>query len=458
MQSQQAEQALPFDLSGYIEERKVGLFHFRLVVMSFVIALADGFDLALVGLIAPSLIKDFGVAPASLGILFSAGLAGMVLGALLFAFIGDRFGRKAGVIGGCFIFGFFTLLSTWSNSLETLIILRFLTGLGLAGIVPNLVSLNAEYLPRNVRSLFIGIVLVGIPVGGAVAAWSSAILLPQYGWRSLFLAGGAAAVIVALSLVLLMPESVKFLGLRAKHHDRLRALVKKIYGLEHLATESMEQAKPAAPKVGLSPRALLAPGYANVTLLLWLLCFLNYGVVYFLFSWVPTVFRAQGFTVQQTGALLSIMPIGGIIGSLAVSALMERWGMLLVGALMLLAIPVSWVFGSPHISFASAVVFGILGGICIIGCQTGLIVASGLVYPTSIRAKGAGWAAGIGRVGSVLGPLFGSLLLKFYPLPHLLIAPVVPMSICLVATLLLTALLFRRFGNFRVGEVEPSIT
>ncbi|TKC90040.1 MFS transporter [Trinickia terrae] len=444
------------DVAGLVEQQRANLFHLQLAIISFIVALADGYDLSVAGLIAPSLVKEFTVPAAALGFLFSAGLAGMVLGAIIFAFIGDRFGRKAGVVAGTFVFGAFTFASAFATNLQTLALLRFLTGIGLAGILPNLVSLNAEYAPKRVRSFFVGFVLVGVPFGGVVAAWCSALVQQIYGWRSLLLGGGCVAVALGFALLWLLPESIKYLALRPTNEDRIKKLVRRIYGEDNVPTSIAPVATEESTKAGISPTPLLQPGYRFATVMLWCLCFINYGVVYYVFSWAPTIFRALGFSGEQTGYLISVMPIGGILGSVLISALMVRWGTVLVGTLILTAMPAIAAIGSTQTNLSASAIWCALLGFSLVGCQTGLLVVSGLIYATPIRAKGAGWAAGVGRLGSVIGPLAGSVLLNFLPLKQILLAPIVPLALSLVATIALTGFMRRTLGSFQIFELPTS--
>jgi AAHS family 4-hydroxybenzoate transporter-like MFS transporter len=443
------------ELAEIMDRSPVNRFHLWTLALSFAVVMSDGYDLAVVGVVAPPLLAEFRISPMQIGWLFSGGLTGMVLGAMLFSFVGDRYGRKVGVVIATFMVGGFTLASAFSDTIWQLVALRFLTGIGLAAIIPNLVALNAEFLPAKVRSLFLGIVLIGVPVGASMAALTSGMLLPAHGWRSLMVIGGGWPLLLCVVVALGMPESVKYLALRPGQLPRIARLLAKIYGSQ--LDIDVSRLRPVLSKhdhIDISPSPLLAPQYRSITLALWLLCFLNYGVVYFFASWMPMALTSSGFKPSQVGFLVSLGPIGGIFGSLVVSALIRRWGMLLLVALFCIGIPVSVVLGSGSLTFSVAAVFCFLSGCCTVGCQTGLIISSGLLYTTEVRARGTGWGAGVGRLGSVLAPLVGSALATQLPVQRLLLVPAAPLVVCLLVSGFLTALCYQRYAGIRLPDVE----
>src|SRR5256886_10628318 len=187
-----------FDVSRFIDERKLTRFNAALVIWSFFIVLFDGYDISAISVGAPELIKAWAVTNrAAFGPVFSASLFGILIGSPLFGYLGDRYGRKFAVIGSCFIFGGFTLAACWASSLQGLLNLRFVAGIGIGGLLPNLIALNAEYAPRRFRATMIILMFTGITFGGALPGAISVWLVPHYGWQAIFVVGGGLPIVTA---------------------------------------------------------------------------------------------------------------------------------------------------------------------------------------------------------------------------------------------------------------------
>jgi len=207
-------------IDGY--ERGLSSFQIKLLIWSFFIVLIDGYDIAAIAFAAPSLAKEWALKPGSLGPVFSASLVGILFGSALFGWVGDRYGRKAALVGSNLLFGVFTLAAAYSTNLDQMFWLRLLAGLGIGGVVPNVVSINAESAPRKLRAT-LAIIGVGcVPLGGAIPGFVTAVFVPQYGWQILFLIGGIVPIIIAIAAMIGLPESVPDRRHRANHHRHRR--------------------------------------------------------------------------------------------------------------------------------------------------------------------------------------------------------------------------------------------
>ena len=195
-----------------VDEQRLGWFNLNLFLWSFLAMFGDGYDITAMAFAAPELVRDWGLHPASLGPAFSASLVGILFGAPLLGYVGDRHGRKPAIIAGCLIYGLCTLAIMWSSSLHQIIVLRFLTGLGIGGLMPNTISLNAELSPRRLRATLTVLMFTGITLGSGAPSLVAAWLVPRYGWEVLFLVGGAVPLLVAVGLYLALPESIKYLA------------------------------------------------------------------------------------------------------------------------------------------------------------------------------------------------------------------------------------------------------
>src|SRR5271154_1403656 len=200
-------------VSHFLDEHGLGAFQIKLIIWSIFIALIDGYDIGAIAFAAPSLIREWHVAPKDLGLVLSASNIGVLFGSQIFGWIGDRYGRKTALIGANVLFGVFTFIAAYSTNLTELFWLRFFAGFGIGGVIPNVVAINAESAPRHLRAT-LAILAVGcVPMGGAFAGFVSAALVPQYGWQILFTIGGIAPIVIALAAAAGLPESIKFMAL-----------------------------------------------------------------------------------------------------------------------------------------------------------------------------------------------------------------------------------------------------
>src|SRR5256714_2407175 len=214
-------------VSQLLDERGISGFHVRLIVWSVLIALFDGYDIAAIALAAPELVKAWGVSRAALGPVLAASLAGILVGSIFFGWIGDRFGRKKALIGSLLGFGIFTWVAAYATNLNQMAVLRLIAGLGIGGVIPNMIAINIESAPRRSRAT-LGLIATGlVPLGGALPGFVSAALVPQYGWQILFLIGGIGPVGVAVCAVFWMPQSIKYLSIHEAQRAKLVGLLRR---------------------------------------------------------------------------------------------------------------------------------------------------------------------------------------------------------------------------------------
>src|SRR3954452_25069042 len=211
----------PVDVAGYIDQQPVGGFQIKLLLTCAAVLFLDGFDTQAIGYVAPALAKEWGLSKAALGPVFSAGLFGLMIGALVFGPLADRIGRRKIIIFSTLAFGVGTLVTAFINDVNTLLLIRFLTGLGLGGAMPNAVAMTSEFSPHRRRATMVMIMFCGFSIGAALGGLLAAALIPQFGWRSVFVVGGAAPLLLVPILALRLPESVRFLALTGSAHARV---------------------------------------------------------------------------------------------------------------------------------------------------------------------------------------------------------------------------------------------
>lgn len=399
-------------VSRLLDERGLGAFQITLIIWSLLLVLIDGYDIAAIAFAAPHLVKDWGVSPKGLGPVFSASLVGILFGSALFGFVGDRYGRKIALISANIVFGVFTLAAAWATNLDEMFWLRLLAGLGIGGVIPNVVAINAESAPRRLRAT-LAIIAVGfVPLGGAIPGFITASLVPTHGWQIIFLIGGIVPIVLALAAIAGLPESIKYMALHEGHRGQMEKLIAAISPGTKVPANArfvVEDEKQQFP--GFNPKYLFGQGLAIITPLLWLLFALNLMGYYFLISWTPTLMttaKLPPITVALSGASLQI---GGTVGALLLCWWLQTHRFLAVAIMFVLAVPAVAAIGYAGLTSQTALLVVIfIAGFLVLGIQSGINVIGALIYPTSLRANGSGWELGLGRIGSIVGPLVGALL------------------------------------------------
>ncbi len=443
------------DVAQLVDDQKLGAFTIRLVFLSFVIMLADGYDLLAASYSAPALIKAWQLKPAQLGPVFSASPLGMVLGAPLLGWLGDRFGRRKTVILGTLIFGVFSLATILAQSVDQLMVLRFLTGIGLGGMLPNITALNAEFAPRRMRATLVVIMFMGVTAGSALPGAVVA-LFPGFSWQELYVIGGVAPLLLSIALALWLPESVKFLVLRkgAGARGKLERLVRQLRPDLAITPRTTFVTPENAGASGAPVTELFKGGLEWITPLLWVLFVVNLTANYFLYSWMPVLFNAEGFSPSQAALTTSCYYVGGVVGGLTISRLIDKRGLKAVTAFFVVGCPMVACIGIPGLPSGVVMAMVFFAGACVIGVQLGLNAASGMIYPTRIRATGAGWAFGVGRLGGIGGPMMGAMLIAMHlPLAELFLAPAIPLAIGAIACFVLMRLCQTRFQGDQLNDV-----
>ena len=266
--------ASPIDVVEFIDQHPVGGFQIKLLLICAAVLFLDGFDTQAIGYVAPALAKEWGLSKAALGPVFSAGLFGLMIGALLFGPLADRIGRKKIIIFSTIAFGVGTLIAAFVNDVNTLIAVRLFTGLGLGGAMPNAVALTSEFSPHRRRATMVMAMFCGFVVGAATGGLLAAALIPAFGWRAVFVVGGVMPLLLVLCLAVWLPESVRFLALSGRASDGVAALLARIAPSVRHPTGTrfvvQEIKLPGIPVVHL-----LSGGRAWASLFLWVLFFMS---------------------------------------------------------------------------------------------------------------------------------------------------------------------------------------
>lgn len=446
-----------------VDEQKVGSFNIKLLVLSWLAMFADGYDISALSFAAPELVRQWGVPSGEFKIAFSASLFGVLFGAPLLGYIGDRFGRRVAILLGSVIFGACTLAMVWATNLEQMAALRFLTGIGIGGLMPNTISLNSEMAPRRWRATLVVLMFTGITLGsgmpGPVAGW----LVPVYGWEILFVIGGVVPLAIAVLLFFALPESVKFLARRPDRQKQLLKIARRMRPDLTLPddTRFVPGTSDAAPATATAPQRggflglgqIFSGSLAFITPLLWVCFATTLMANYFLNSWLPLIFESNGITPKQAAIASTLYHFGGTLGGIAVSVLLNRFGFAAIAVLFGLAAPAIAAIGMDGLSTTALTYISGFAGLAVLGAQFGNNACSGLIYPTEARSQGVGWALGIGRIGSIVGPYVGGVLVAMnMPMQELFLWASLPMVIGLFAAILVAVLCYKRFRGFTLDD------
>ena len=398
------------DVASFIDAQPVGRFQIRLLLACATVLFIDGFDTQAIGYVAPAIAQDWKLARGALGPVFGAGLFGLMIGALLFGPIADRIGRRRIIILCTAAFGLGTLATVFAHDVPSLLAIRFLTGLGLGGAMPNSVALTSEFSPHRRRATMVMGMFCGFSIGAAIGGLLAAALIPAFGWRSVFVVGGVVPLLLVPLLVLRIPESVRFLALSGQANDGVAALLARIApSVHHQAGTRFIVQEIKLP--GIPVVHLLSGGRAWATLALWVLFFMSLLDLHLLSNWLPTVLNDLGASVSAAAAIGSMLQVGGVVGAFALGQFIDRFSFRALALTYFMAsIAVAAIGFSGHsIALTTLAIF--CAGLCVIGGQNASNALSATFYPTAIRSTGVGWALGIGRVGSIVGPLVGGIML-----------------------------------------------
>lgn len=437
------------DLDTVIDSARLGPFQVSVIVLCALVAMIDGFDTQVIGLVAPAIAVDWKISPALFGPVFGAGLFGGMIGAFLLGQAGDRWGRKPVLIAATLIFSLGSLATPLVHTVAALIAVRSITGFGLGGALPIIISIAAEFSPKRYRTNIVAMMFCGFPLGSAIGGVVSAHLIPAYGWESLFYIGGVFPLALLPIFMAVTPESARLLAVRGDAKAVERVLGKmgcqmdwdgSVVGGEHAASASVA--------------SLFTQGRAPRTVLIWLTLFFSLLLTVFLVSWLPLLARQAGLGLKTAVLAVTALNLGGIVGGVLLGRISDR-------SVSAKPIAASYVLGATAIGligvvgqsgqFLLAITF--VAGMFTVGAQMCAIALSSQLYETTLRSTGVGWAFGVGRIGAVVGPVVGGLLVgASTPLPVLFMVAALVAVAAALTVFLLSPMVF----TVREGPVDPA--
>lgn len=408
--------AATVSLRKALDEGPWTAFQKRAGVLAILAVILDGFDIQLLGVVIPALMKEWELPRAAFVPVLGFGLVAMSIGTAVNGWLGDRWGRKTTLIGSMVVFGAGTLLSAFAANMTLFLISRLIASLGLGGAMPTAVALLSEFTPLRRRSFMVTFGMICTPVGGVLAGLAAAGLLPSYGWSSLFVLGGVLPLLLAAVVAFALPESPQFLARKPERRAELEAIAARLGAdLDAAAPAGAKPIVDHASQAGEGGyRALMSPSERLPTLLLWVqfLCVLM--AAYTVFNWLPTLGVGLGLSMAESGALLAAFNFGGIAGALAGALAIDRVGSrpLTIGyglaATTIAIINLAALQAGASVAVLSATLF--LGGMFIAGLQPMLFAIAANAYPAHMRGTGVGAALAVGRFGPIASSYVGSVL------------------------------------------------
>lgn len=388
------------DVQAFLNEHPFSGYQWTIFALCFFVVLLDGFDTAAIGYIAPSLVAEWGVERPALAPVLSAALFGLSAGALAAGPLADRFGRKAVLAGSVLLMGVACLLSGFSGSLGQLVVWRFVTGLGAA--MPNAVTLMSEYCPDARRATLTNAMFCGFPLGAAFGGFLAAWMIPQFGWRSVLVLGGATPLVLALLLLLLLPESLRYMVAENHPAERIRRVLRRILATAAGATAfTMHERVETQAKSGIG--VVLSRPYLVGSVMLWTAYFMGLVIFYALINWMPILFRDAGLDARTASLMTALFPLGGIVAVLS-GWLMDRfnpnWVVAVCFALTAVAI---YAIGLTAGTIGLLTVVVLVAGTIMNTAQSSLPSLAAGFYPTHGRATGVAWMMALGRFGGIAG-------------------------------------------------------
>ncbi|MFY1018712.1 MFS transporter [Ectopseudomonas khazarica] len=401
------------DIPSVIDSNRLSRSQLLILMMVGLTVVMDGFDVQSMGYVAPAIIADWGVSKAELGPVFGAGLFGMLVGSLTLSVLADKIGRRPVLIWATVFFSLCMLVTAHVTSIGQLQVIRFVTGLGLGAIMPNALALVGEFSPRNKRVTLMMLVSCGYTIGAVLGGLVSAWMIPLWGWQSVFYLGGIFPLLIAALMYVFVPESMQFLVVKGRRLDEVGRTLRridpslKVDGSTRYALA--ETAQGSAPVV-----ELFREGRGVATVLLWVVNFMNLLNLYFLSSWLPTIATSAGLSTSTAVMVGTTLQVGGVLGTLLMGPVIDRIGFfkVLVPCFALAALSIALI-GQPGIGLPLLFLVVTVTGFCIIGGQPAVNALAATYYPTALRSTGLGWSLGIGRWGSIAGPVLGGLLIQF---------------------------------------------
>ncbi len=403
--------ARTIDVASLIDSRRLNGFNYLVITLSWLITAFDGLDQMMIGFTVPYIRDQLHLTNAMIGYIASAGLAGMTVGGLLSPVLADRIGRRPAVILTSFAFGVLTAATAWADSYPALVVMRFVDGLAIGGMLPLAWALNIEFVPKRIRATVVTVVMVGYSAGVALAGPLTNAIAPDYGWQGVYLAGGIGTLICAGALSLWLPESIRFLVVSGRRPDVLVHTLRRLDpACDATPADRFELRDEAASAFHV--RQLFAGPLKLVTPLLWFGYLMSSLAVFFISSWGPIVIESLEFSRRTAAIVPSFTSLFGASAGLLLMRFTDRRGPGAISVYPAIAVPALLIAGLGLVPHDAFLVVVLVGTSLVTGMHFGMHSIAGIYYPSVIRATGAGVATSVAKFGAILGPIVGASVLS----------------------------------------------
>jgi len=401
-----------FDVAALLDGRGLTPFHRRLLLLSCCITLFDGTDFAVMAFTAPYIRDELHLSSSLLGRLFSAAVVGQVLGGLLVTHIADRIGRRPTIIATAFLFGLLTLMTALASTYPQLLMIRFLAGLAIGGMLPVAWALNIEFAPRTRRASVVAFIMLGYSLGSAGAGPLTNLVAPGEGWQGVYVWAGVGTLLASAALYLWLPESVRFLVAKRRDGSRVAAVLNRVEpAIGATANDRFTLTDEANPGPRFRVRQLFRGDLRFITPLLWAGYMASSFAIFLSSTWGPLLLEGLKVARQTAALVASLSGLLGAVGGMLLVRMTEHLGPRGVMICPAIALPLLLVIGMglapDHVVWLLVLLFGMLLG----AGHTAIVSIAGVYYPSSIRASGGGWATSVAKCGAVFGPLAGGAIL-----------------------------------------------
>lgn len=398
------------DAHSLIDRSKISPMQMAVFGICFLLNGIDGMDVLVISYAAPVLAEQWSIAPGALGVVFSAALLGMTCGAMFIAPFADRIGRRAMIMISILLTGFAVLATSAADTIEVLLVLRFISGLGIGAMLASVATMAAEFAPDRQRNLILVSILAGYPIGATIFGVIAADVIPALGWRAIFVTAGITSLATFPLVWFLLPESLSFL-IRMRPAN---ALVKINRIIGRMGHAHLDELPPAPGEIASrNVKGLFSANLSRPTIFLWLAFFMNFAALYFLASWIPKLSSAAGLPLDLAIYAGAIFNLGAVPGIALSGYLSQKFGLRrVICSFLLLTAVVMVLFGFAQGTSLILPLFGLIG-FFIEGGFVGLYAIAARLYPTEVRTTGVGWAIGAGRTGAIAGPFVGGLLVAY---------------------------------------------
>lgn len=452
----QTQQLKQIDVESFMNEQSFSSFHWVVFTVCVAVIMLDGFDTAVIGYIAPSLVSEWNIAKPDLAPVLSAALFGLAGGALSAGPLADKLGRKTVLIVAIVVMGASSLLAAMAGNLSSLTIWRFVTGLGLGAAMPNAVTLMSEYCPVRIRAFTTNAMFCGFPLGAAFGGFLAAWMIPQFGWRSVLVLGGVAPLAIAAIALAVLPESIRYMVAHNYAVERIRAVMQRMSSAASDAASFVlrehEPPSMTADKRGLA--LIFSPQFLVGSLMLWLAYFMGLVIFYGLINWLPLLLKETGLSAQRATLISALFPLGGI-GAIYFGWLMDRYNANVIIAIGYVLTALS-VYLVGQTTGALLIVAVFVAGVVMNTAQSSLPALAAAFYPTRGRASGVSWMLGVGQFGGIAGSfLVAELARRQLGLSEIFLVVAIP-AIISAAALMIKQFVYPHAARHPVAKDLPA--